>query len=132
MPAFTILVVTASKRNFLEILPLLPRVSKPRLDWCRHAKHTGGVCFRSEYHREKEEEKESGLSSKKVLGLLGAPPSLPPSFWITASKMELVSLSLSLYLSPILLPVKQTGVSRAVAANSRHSPNYKQYVARCV
>lgn len=57
--------------------------------------------------------------------VVDAPPSLPPSFWITASKergtMELVSLSLSSFrLSRI--PVKQTAylaLSRQTAAIRR-------------
>lgn len=92
------------------------------------------------HHEEEQKEGRSGLSSKKVLGLLDAPPSFPP-FVLDyslegAARVELVSemelVSLSLFLPPLSDPGETNGVSRAVAANSRHSPNYKQYVARCV
>lgn len=63
----------------------------------------------------------------------------PPRFGLQPRRsewgtMELVSvsLSLSLFLPPLSDRRETNGVSRAVAANSRHSPNYKQYAARCV
>lgn len=117
------------------LLPPLPSSVLTGVD-ARNTRRGRGRCLFSvrRHHEEELKERRSGLSSKKVLGLLDAPPSLPPSFWITASKergtMELVSLSL--FLPPLSDPCETNGVSRAVAANSRHSPNYKQYAARCV
>lgn len=108
------------------LLPPLPSSVLTGVD-ARNTRRGRGRCLFSvrRHHEEERKERRSGLSSKKVLGLLDAPPSLPPSFWITASKergtMELVSLSLSSFrLSRI--PVKQTAylaLSRQTAAIRR-------------
>lgn len=103
--------------------------SKLRLDWCRRAEYTEGkgalFVFGQKTPRGGTEGEEKRVILEEGARVVDAPPSLPPSFWITASKergtMELVSLSLSSFrLSRI--PVKQTAylaLSRQTAAIRR-------------
>lgn len=145
-------VVTASKRNFLEILPLLsaPPPLPPLPSFVltgvdarntRVGGREGRRCLFSVriHHEEEQKERRSGLSSK-VFELLDAPTSFPLLLVLDYSlegasggRWSLSpSRSLSLFLPPLSDRRETNGVSRAVAANSRHSPNYKQYAARCV
>lgn len=121
--------------------------SKLRLDWCRCAKYTRGGKGREAVFVFGQNTPRGGTEGEKKRVILeGArvvrcsyvfPP--PPRFGLQPRRsewgtMELVSvsLSLSLFLPPLSDRRETNGVSRAVAANSRHSPNYKQYAARCV
>lgn len=144
-------VVTASKRNFLEIPPplssplLLPPL--PRHVLTRET-HVGGergrgtaFVFGQNTPRGGTEGGEKRVILEEGARIVRCSSVFPPlrfglqprrSGTSGTSLGDGASVSLSLFLPPLSDPGETNGVSRAVAANSRHSPNYKQYVARCV